>query len=81
MSDIASKFIAPHVPILPPVRKHETGITHEQAERLCGYFAAAAMDIHEQVMLSEVTSDSLEAFSPGRVQELIREFVYSDDNK
>ena len=55
-------------------------ITKKQAERLCAYFAAASMDVHETIMLSEVTSDSVEAFSPERVQEIIREFVDSDDN-
>ena len=69
----------PPQPIQPAI--HTAGITAEQAERLCAYMAAASMDVHETVALSEVTYDSVEGFSPERVQDLIRAFVYSGANK
>jgi hypothetical protein len=72
------RYGCPPQPVQPP---RAGGITAEQAERLCACVAAASLDIHGSVALSEVTYESIDGFSPERVQELIRGFVYSEDNK
>ena len=55
-------------------------ITAEQAERLCAHFAAQTPDQSYTIELSEVTLDSEEAYSPERVQAIIRAYVHHKDN-